>query len=70
MNSAQDWLDRTDPRAKALSDLANETTEADQAATKAQLEDANRRVFIRECEAEGLDPARGVSPALLKTLGA
>lgn len=32
--------------------------------------EANRSVFVRECEREGIDPARGVSPALLKTLGA
>jgi len=33
------------------------------------FEEANRRLFERECAAAGIDPARGVSPSLLKTLG-
>jgi len=34
-----------------------------------RVDEANRRFFLRECAAEGIDPARGVSPSLLKLLG-
>lgn len=30
---------------------------------------AGREFFVRACVAEGIDPARGVSPELLKILG-
>jgi hypothetical protein len=30
---------------------------------------SGREFFVRECLREGIDPARGVSPSLLKTLG-
>ena len=36
---------------------------------RASLEQANRRAFERECAAAGIDPARGVSPPLLKSIG-
>jgi len=36
---------------------------------KADLMAMNQKAFERECLAAGIDPARGVSPALLKTLG-
>lgn len=68
MNSAQDWLDRKDPRAVELSEHASGATAAAKAALAAQIEEANRRVFLRECEAAGVDPALGVSPSLLKTM--
>lgn len=29
---------------------------------------AGREFFVRECMREGIDPARGISPSLLKTL--
>lgn len=49
-----------------------EVAEAEQekraAACRMQLEEANRRVFERECKEEGIDIAKGYSPALLKTL--
>lgn len=34
----------------------------------ASMQDANRRTFIEECDAAGVDPALGVSPSLLKLL--
>jgi hypothetical protein len=36
--------------------------------TKAKIEQANRITFERECAAAGIDPARGISPSLLKTI--
>ena len=39
------------------------------AALAEHLMDANRRIYIHECEAEGIDPSLGVSPSLLKSLG-
>ncbi len=30
---------------------------------------AGREHFVRECLREGIDPSRGVSPSLLKSLG-
>jgi hypothetical protein len=33
------------------------------------LDEANRRVFERDCAAAGIDPGRGVSPSLLRQLG-
>ena len=32
------------------------------------LDEANRQLFKRECEVDGIDPKAGVSPSLLKTL--
>lgn len=32
--------------------------------------EAGRHFFVRECLREGIDPERGVSPSLLKALGA
>lgn len=31
---------------------------------------AAREFFVRECMKEGIDPSKGVSPSLLKALGA
>jgi len=31
---------------------------------------AGREFFVRECMREGIDPSKGVSPSLLKSLGA
>jgi hypothetical protein len=57
--------------------LASDLAETDDAQRRAQreeamksMEEANRRTFERDCAAAGIDPARGVSPALLKKLGA
>ena len=33
------------------------------------VETAGNRMFSRECKSYGIDPARGVSPSLLKLLG-
>lgn len=35
---------------------------------RASMHDANRRTFIEECDAAGVDPNLGVSPSLLKLL--
>lgn len=40
----------------------------DRPAANAQIDEANRRIFERECEAAGVDPAKGASPSLLQTL--
>jgi hypothetical protein len=40
-----------------------------EAAMLEKIADANKRMFRRECKAAGVDPARGVSPSLLKLLG-
>ena len=69
MSSAQDWLDRKDPRAVQLSEHGRGSTDAAKAALAVQIGDANRRVFLRECASAGIDPALGVSPSLLKILG-
>lgn len=37
-------------------------------ASREHLEEANRRIFERECRAQGIDPKLGRSPSLLKTL--
>lgn len=65
-NSATAWLDRTDPRAAALVAACQDTTKDQRRQIDAE---AARRAFIRECERDGIDPARGVSPSLLKLLG-
>ena len=39
-----------------------------QAELLTKLKTANDRYFERECAAAGIDPARGVSPSLLRTL--
>lgn len=63
------WLDRTDPVARALTGGADGDEAARRARSLESIADAGRRVFLRECAQEGIDPGRGVSPALLKTLG-
>lgn len=40
-----------------------------QALSIKNIQDANNRFFQQECAAAGIDPARGVSPSLLKLLG-
>lgn len=47
---------------------ARDIPPTDPVAEKARLEAANKAHFERECRAEGIDPSRGVSPSLLKTL--
>lgn len=39
------------------------------AARLRDVEERNHRMFLRDCKAAGVDPSRGVSPALLRTLG-
>lgn len=62
--SASAWLNRTDPRAAAL-EASLPGRKPDETAKAHEI---GRRAFERECHAAGIDPARGVSPALLKTL--
>lgn len=47
---------------------ASEADKKRQEETRARLERANGIAFERECIAAGVDPARGISPSLLKTL--
>ena len=52
-------------------DLSQDEAEIEarkQAATERRIA-AGREFFVRSCVAEGIDPARGVSPELLKILG-
>jgi hypothetical protein len=63
------WLDRSDPSAKEITGRESiENEQARQAARQSVIEAANRTVFERECKRDGVDPSRGVSPALLRTL--
>jgi len=66
---AKAWLDRSDPVAKELINNANSTDHARKQATLDQIQAANQKVFMRECARTGIDPARGVSPSLLRLLG-
>lgn len=50
-------------------EIAKEEKEKRIIASREHLEEANRRVFERECLRDGVDPKLGCSPALLKTLG-
>lgn len=34
----------------------------------AKIAEANKVLFLRECEKNGIDPAKGVSPSLLATI--
>jgi len=68
MNSAQAWLDRTDPKARQLTQGNEDIAEAKRQETKQRFEDANRAAFLRECERDGIDPSRNVSPSLLKIM--
>lgn len=70
--SAQSWLDRTDPRAAAL--IANPADRnpvllAEKLERQKWRAEAMRKVFELECLSEGIDPARGISPSLLKLIG-
>jgi hypothetical protein len=64
--SAKAWLERKDQRAAELT--AAGRVDADEASRERTLANA-KEFFERECRAEGIDPSRGVSPSLLKTLG-
>lgn len=63
------WTDRTDPIAITLSKNAAKEEEERKRNGLEMMERANRAVFIKECERDGIDPAGGVSPALKKILG-
>ena len=64
------WLTRKDPRVRELMAAAGkgEIEHQRQAELLTKLKTANDRYFERECAAAGIDPARGVSPSLLRTL--
>jgi hypothetical protein len=62
------WLDRSDPVARELIAPKTAETEKHREATLKAIEQANRRVFERECTRDGIDPARDVSPSLLRAL--
>lgn len=64
------WLDREDPDARRLSAATNAAATAAKAAAAHTLQEANQRLFLRECEAAGVDSSLGVSPTLLKMVGA
>lgn len=63
------WLDRTDPQAQQLTAVNTENAAAQKAAGLEKMQAANRTIFERECRHAGVDPGRGVSPTLLKTIG-
>lgn len=62
------WLNRTDPKAAQLAEQTDRKTAARRAASLAEMETANRKVFLKECQRDGINPERGVSPSLLKLL--
>lgn len=57
------WADKIDLRASEAESKAKM-----EAAARRRVENG-REFFIRACMAEGIDPARGVSPSLMKLLG-
>lgn len=63
------WLDRSDPVAAHLCGRSNPERDAVHTAATARLQEANRRLFERECARDGIDPAGGMSPTLLRRLG-
>jgi len=63
---AKAWLDRTDPAAKAMFGVSDAAEKQRKEELTEKIMEANRRAFIRECERDGIDPKRGVSPALVK----
>jgi hypothetical protein len=67
-DKAQSWLDRTDPLAKELVAPKQAEAEKRHRAALRTIEEAGRQVFERECRRDGIDPAGGVSPSLLRAL--
>ena len=65
---AEAWLDRSDPLAKYLTVFNSQEAQARKNAGLERVQEANQSVFERECKANGIDPAKGVSPSLIKTL--
>lgn len=51
-------------------DLSEEESEVKKRMEAAALRriEAGRHFFVRECLKEGIDPTKGISPSLLKTL--
>lgn len=69
-DKAKAWLDRTDPVAQQLAGANDAENAARQDAGLQRIQEANQAVFERECKHDGIDPNKGVSPSLLKTLAA
>lgn len=65
---AEAWLNRTDPLAQQLTSQNNAAEHERAQNTLDQIQAANQKVFMRECEKTGVDPSKGVSPSLLKIL--
>lgn len=63
------WLERRDPIAEALICGTQASFQTRRAAALERIETANKTTFERECRHAGVDPGRGVSPTLLKTIG-
>jgi hypothetical protein len=64
------WLDRSDPKARELIAAKLAENDAQRLAGLDRIQAANESIFARECARDGIDPQRGISPDLLKTLGA
>ena len=65
----KDWLDRTDPDAAKLAELSTGASAERRAATANRISEANESIFERECRQAGVDPARRLSPEMLKKTG-
>jgi hypothetical protein len=62
------WLDRTDGIARELVAPKRADAEKRRQAALKTIEEASRKVFEYECARDGVDPAGGVSPSLLRAL--
>lgn len=58
MNTAQSWLDRTDPRAKALAEGTPDEAER-KLAGATLMQEANRRLYQRMCVQDGIEMSAG-----------
>jgi hypothetical protein len=65
LEKTKSWLDRTDPVAQALISRSKAEDKQRHEAALANLQEANRKMFEAECKRAGIDPAGGVSPALM-----
>lgn len=62
------WLNRTDPVAAHMAGEDRRASAEEVERKRMEAERINRACFERECAAAGIDPAKGVSPSLLKLL--
>lgn len=63
------WLNRTDPIARELTGHNNAAEHQQKQAMLDQIQAANQKVFMREHQKAGTNPALGVSASLLKIIG-